>query len=103
MTTEDFDEDERSSFRELTGKALFILATGVGGVHERIILAYTELELARMYRNALPDELRERFDDLLKKLSADGEVGNTVSRMSGSQAKALAVEIYELSWMARDL
>jgi hypothetical protein len=89
------DNSKRASFRELTGKALSILATEPDDLRRRLELARTELMLAHRYRAAIPQELQLPFDSLLEGLASDlqGTPDGQTMRERAAEIVSFAMEV----------
>ena len=97
----------RSDFCELVSKAVAILATGAGPIHERLIGAGVfELVHAAQYAEAFPGQIQSRFDDVWSRLTSaepageEGSIAASVGKLSVDEAQQIAREILEISSMA---
>ncbi len=86
--------------RALLWSAVYYLATSAAPIQARLDNAASELLYLRP--EELPEDRREEFDDLLRELTAQGDVadaGNTSvtkRRLSDAQAERLARRIFDL-------
>ncbi len=89
---------DRSSVRELLGRAVGILVTAAGPIHERLIEAWTEVVLAHRYIDSLPAPVADYLATIWNTL--DG--ASSIDGLTVADAQHLARMIYELHGIVED-
>jgi hypothetical protein len=81
--------------------AALILATGQGGIHERLESAFAE-QLIRLLPEDIPKDIREDFDEVnsaltrVKAKGTEGDIAASIKELSEEEAARLAEKIFNM-------
>ena len=98
--------DFRYTYSKLSD-SVGILVTHQGMLRERILFAFAPL--ITISPQDFPDELGQKFDDLMKRVNGvkaegdEGDIAATVREMSDGDIASLALEIRDLEYQMRDV